>query len=247
MSNSLLSLGGFAFVGLESPEKVLVKAKQRLTVHLLGSGQSTTDYLGEDCETVSFRGIFSGPTAANRIRSLDHLRTLGTPLVLAWNASTLLVMIKQLELDYSSARWITYKLSCYVVRSVSAGMEDPTDLMSASPDAQVSDMLSLLGNTSIVPTPGQADAIRTLAALEFDTPPPDALLQARDLVGAIDDQLAISTGTSQNANLPDQMSTMEKASLMAVLVSQCGQQAALILGRNRVVSVITGAEGVSQP
>jgi hypothetical protein len=244
MSNPLLTLGPFSFVGLESPERIQLKTKQRLAVHHLGSGNSTIDYLGNDYETVSFRGIFSGMNAADRIRSIDHLRVLGEPLILSWSSKALSVIIRQFELDYSSDLWIPYRLSCYVVQPINGGAADPTDVMSESPSTQVSDVLGLLSNSSIKPTSGQANALLTLATLDFDVPPPDALGQVRDLINAIDRELGTFDDTSQS-DVPggDQGSP---AGDMGTLVTNYGQQISLILGFNRVMSLITQAEDISQ-
>ena len=145
MSYPLLTLGPFSFEGLESPQKIQLKTKQRISgVHHLGSGLSAIDYLGNDYEIVSFRGIFSGQNAADRIRSIDYLRILGAPLVLSWSSGgALSVIIRQFELDYSSDRWIPYLLSCYIVRSVGSRVEYPADVMSTSPSTQVSDLCGL--------------------------------------------------------------------------------------------------------
>jgi hypothetical protein len=133
MSYALLRLGPFSFEGLESPQEIQLRARQRLAIRHLGSGSSAIDYLGTDYETVSFRGVFSGTNAADRIRSIDHLRVLGMPLVLSWSSRTLSVIIRQFELDYSSDRWIPYRLTCYIVRSIIGNSESPADIMSSLP------------------------------------------------------------------------------------------------------------------
>jgi hypothetical protein len=246
MPNPLMTLGTFSFDGLESPERIQLKARQRVAIHHLGSGLSTIDYLGDDCETVSFRGIFSGTNAADRVRSINYLRSLGAPQLLSWNSATLWVIINQFELDYSSDRWIPYRLSCYVVRSVSTGAEDPTDVLSASPGTQVSDMFDLLTNSPISPTPGQAQALLTLATMNFDTPPSDMLQQARDLVASIEGQLAMLDEASQNLTLMDRGSSIGDASYISAIAENNGQQATLMLGCNRAMSIITYAENVNQ-
>jgi hypothetical protein len=246
MPNSLLTLGAFSFEGLEAPEHIQLKTKQRLAVHHLGSGASTVDYLGDDCEIVSFRGIFSGLNTADRIRSIDYLRVLGAPQVLSWNSRMLSVIIDLFELDYSSDRWIPYRISCYVVRSINAGFDDPTDVLFMSPATQVSDMLDLLANTPINPSPGQTEALLTLATLNFDTPPSGAVDQAQDLANSIDGQLALLDDALQNVNPIDQGLPPGDASHMFALVANYGRQTALLLGLNRAISILTCAEDVNQ-
>jgi hypothetical protein len=246
MANSLLTLGSFSFEGLESPEKIDLKTKQRLVVHHLGSGSTTIDYLGNDFETVSFRGIFSGPNASRRVRSIDFLRVLGKPLPLSWNANTLSVIISKFELDYSSDRWIPYRLSCYVIHSVSIEMPDPTDAMSSPPATQVGDILALLINTGANPSSNQTGALLTLTGQNFDTPPLDACGQAQDLIDSIDRQLAVLTAASRNDVAIDQRDPTGGTAPMADLVTNYGHQSALILGRNRVASAMTNAEDMDQ-
>lgn len=247
MSKPLLVLGPFSFEDLESPDRIHVTTKQRLAVHHLGSGYSAVDYLGEDLATISFRGIFSGVNAADRIRSIDYLRLQGAPLVLSWNARTLSVIIKEFELDYSSDRWIPYGLTCYVVQSGNLGAEDPTALMSASPGMQVSEALGLLNGAGLNPTSDQVDALLTLTTLNFDTPPSAALGLAQELTNSINEQLTVLSDCAQSELLIDPDSSIDEVSYMAALVTNYGQQAALTLGYNRVMSVLMCAEDVGQP
>jgi hypothetical protein len=246
MAYSLLTLGTFSFEGLESPERIHLKTKQRLVVHHLGSGATTVDYLGDDYETVSFGGIFSGAYAADRIRSIDFLRVSGAPVILAWSAKTLSVIIRQFELDYSSDRWIPYKLSCYVIRSLNARTASLSDVMSLSAATQVNDMFGLLTSSDITPTSDQIAALLTLGGLNFDTPPSDALGQAQSLADAMADELEALAQSAQTDVPVDQQSPLDTAPSIAALVASFGQQSALILGRNRVMNIIASAEDVAQ-
>ena len=244
MLNSLLSLGSFVFESFESPEKILLKNKQRLVVHHLGSGRSIIDSLGEDYETVSFSGIFSGLNAVARIRSLDYIRLQGVPQSLTWGSKTLSVIIQKLDLSYSSNQWVPYKLSCLVLSATSPVDSNPRYVISSSPDAQLSDILSLLQITTIMPTSAQTAALAQLAALAYDVAPPSALQQAQELVGAVETQLAMqaSGGTGADA----QMSSSSVPFLFSDIVSNAGNKAALVLARNRLVSIIVAAECVNQ-
>jgi hypothetical protein len=108
-------------------------------------------------------------------------------------------------------------------------------------------MVGLLRNSCINPTSVQTAALLTLAMLDFDVPPPDALGRARDLVNAIESQLVTFNDTSQSDTPSgDQGSSRGDASDLETLVANYGQQISLILGFNRVMSVITQAEDISQ-
>jgi hypothetical protein len=118
--------------------------------------------------------------------------------------------------------------------------------MSSSPSTQVSDLLGLLAATDVSLTSAQVNALLTLAALNFDLSPPDALGQAQDLISSINGELDTFKTASQNDVLNEQRSSEQEASYMAHLVTTFGKQASLVLGRNRVLSVITQAQDVSQ-
>jgi hypothetical protein len=239
MSSPLLTLGPFSFEGLESPELIQLKAKQRLAVHHLGSGSSITDSLGQDFETASFRGIFAGSNAATRIRSIEYLRLLGEPLPLTWGSTTLFVIIQEFELTYSSNQWVPYKLSCYVMRSRDAQVLTARDLAFASPDSQTGDILDLLQDVDLIPTSAQIAALVELAALNYDTAPLDALQQAMELLGSLDNQIA-SPSFAQNTN---GLSILKS---YGDIVADMGQQAILGLARNRLINITVSAECVNQ-
>jgi hypothetical protein len=245
MSNPLLTLGSFSFEGLESPQKIQIKSKQRLAIHHLGSGLTTTDYLGDDSQVASFRGIFSGTNAGDRISSIDYLRRRGDPLALIWGPNALSVIIQKFELDYSSNLWVPYMLTCFVVRSAVSGMTILADATSASPVSQVSDMLSLLQNTNVDPTSGQTSALVTLTTLNYDTPPADALGQVQALVSLIDDQLA-TFGTVSQGDETSGGSFYGETNAISDMVANLRLQTALILARNRVMDAVVRAEGVYQ-
>jgi hypothetical protein len=244
MSNTLLTLGTFIFESFEAPEKILLRSKQRLVVHQLGSGRAIIDSLGEDYKTVSFSGIFYGQNAIARIRSLDYLRIQGMPQPLTWGSKSLSVLIQKFELSYTSNQWVPYKLSCLVLSVTNPIDSNPQDLISISPDVQLVDILGLLQSTSVIPTSLQTAAIVRLATLAYDVAPPDALQQARGLVGSVDTQLAIQASTSADADASASSSLIPLR--FADGVSGAGNQAALVLVRNRLMSIIVGAENVNQ-
>ena len=246
METSLLTLGSFSFQGLETPERIYLKKKQRLATHHLGSGLFTTNVLGEDFEIVSFSGTFSGAGAGGRIRLIDSLRIHGAPLVLVWGAKTLLVLIEEFDLNYLSEQWIPYKLSCRVVSSTGVTPASPLDIISSSALEQMSSITYLLGNTAITPTRDQTDALLTLAASNYDTPPLEAIHQAQTLMGEIDTRIAgLNVPTESDASSMGTIASQEGLRMTNV-VSNLGLQATLLLARNRVANVIVCAEAIIQ-
>jgi hypothetical protein len=240
MTESLLKLGSFSFEGLESPERILVTSKQRIALHHLGSGFSEADCLGEDCGSVTFQGIFTGARAEERIRALELLKLQSNSLALTWHSKTLLVIIQELELNYSSTRWIPYKLRCVVIGS------NTRNAVLASPDTQVGEMIGLMQHTGLSPTSAQTIAILNLAAMNYDVVPSDELQQAEALISEIDSQIA----TFENmTSLGFDNDTIAESPVIqiATTVANSGSLASLFLARNRLMNITVRAESVIQP
>jgi hypothetical protein len=245
VANSLLILGPFSFTGLESPERIHLKSKQRLAIHHLTSGQSISDCLGEAYEIVTFRGIFSGIDATERIRLIDALRADGLPLTLTWGSTALTVIIQELELDYSSELWVPYRLSCYAVHLTDSSMNIYNDIISQSPIAQVNDVLNLMQSSGVILTSDHSAAIVALATCNYDQPLIEALGKTYELVSLIDNRLAvIGNGPVQNSSVSSALLGGDSFKLADLAISY-GLQATLILARNRLINVIVRAEGVT--
>jgi hypothetical protein len=240
MSTPLLTLGSFSFIGLESPEQVLLKSKQRLAVHHLGSGSTATDSLGEDYEIASFSGVFSGINAPARIRSIEYLRLRGAPLLLTWGSRALSVIIREFELTYSSNQWVPYRLSCFVVRSNDPEAIPSFDVLTASADIQAGDILDLLQNTDVSATCDQTAALVELAALNYDTPPSDSVQQATELLNLIESQIAATLAASRTGGIGAPRPFGD-------IVAKAGQQATLVLAQNRLAGLTVRAQCLNQP
>lgn len=120
MSDFSLTLGPVAFAGFELPSSITIGGHQRLAIHRLPGGLRIIDALGPDPADLAWSGIFTGPDAAIRARTLDTLRITGTPLPLAWDAFLYTIVIERFEADYRSPWWIPYRLSCAVLRDEAA-------------------------------------------------------------------------------------------------------------------------------
>lgn len=245
MPNPLLTLGTFSFEGLESPDRIVLKNRQRLVVHHLGSGLSKVDSLGGDCQIASFRGIFSGTEAPARIREIDLLRTAGLPCFLTWESQSLSVLIEEFELNYLSSQWVTYRLSCRVVQSVDFGVGDLLDPIYASAASLASDLASLLGETSVAATTGQMASVVVLATANYDVAPRDSLGPAQLLLSTIDSGLPADSGGAQG--LPPEGSNIAGPTYgsLANLVAGFGQTAYLLLARNRLLSIVVQAKTIN--
>jgi hypothetical protein len=122
MSDFSLTLGPVAFVGFELPSSITLGGRQRLAIHRLPGGLRIIDALGADPADLAWSGIFTGPDAADRARTLDTLRVAGQTLLLAWDAFLYSVIIENFQADYRSPWWIPYRLSCSVLQDEAANV-----------------------------------------------------------------------------------------------------------------------------
>jgi hypothetical protein len=245
MSESLLTLGSFSFQGFESPDRILLKSKQRLAIHHLGSGISTVDCLGEDSEVASFRGTFTGANAPARIRSIEYLRVQGQPVALIWGSKALSVIIQAFELTYVSNQWIPYKLTCVVTGSAGLGTENLLDPISESPDTQVGDILSLLRGSYVSATSDQLAALAGLAAMNYDVASPAAIQRARELRISINSQIATLDSVLQSGGGLMPVAQEKLATAIVDLIAAAGQESSLVLAGNRIASLIITSLGTN--
>jgi hypothetical protein len=123
MSDVALLLGPVVFQDFEVPSGINFGGGQRLAVHRLPGGARVIDALGRDDAQISFSGIFTGPDATLRARSLDELRVAGLPLPLTWDVFFYTVMISVFHADYRNRWWIPYRLVCTVVQDEASGLQ----------------------------------------------------------------------------------------------------------------------------
>ena len=116
----MLILGPVVFQAFEVPETIGFGGSQSLTVHRLPGGMRVIDVMGRDDADLRWSGIFSGPLAADRARTLDLLRAQGRPLSLSWDAFFYTVVIARFEADYTRPTWIAYRITCKVLADEAA-------------------------------------------------------------------------------------------------------------------------------
>lgn len=134
---------------MEIPSGINFGGRQRLTVHGLPGGLRILDALGRDDAQIAFAGVFTGPDATLRARSLDELRVAGAPMPLTWDVFFYTVVIAEFRADYRNRWWIPYRISCTVVQdeastvvqnAVSLGNAALSDLGMAADYASIIDM-----------------------------------------------------------------------------------------------------------
>jgi hypothetical protein len=245
MSAPLLTLGHFSFLGLESPAQILLKSKQRLVVHRLGSGSTSIDSLGKDVEVISFSGIFTGTDAAIRIQMIENIRSQNQPVSLSWASRAVTVLIREFDLQYISNQWVPYKLSCLTVAAELQTIAFMEDILS-SPPRQVADIAGLLIGTSMTPTADQTSALATLATLNFDVPPAAALQTVQAMASSISSQLQVLDPQAQGGPSDLSSPAPDLATSFLSVTAKASQQASLQLAYNRMLNISVSATSSSQ-
>ena len=111
----VLLLGPVVFQGFEVPEHIQFGGRQRLVVHALPGGGRVIDALGAEEGPIAWTGVFSGPGAAVRVRTLERLRRDGAALPLAWSGWRYTVVIETFQAVAVNPAWIPYRLRLLVV------------------------------------------------------------------------------------------------------------------------------------
>jgi hypothetical protein len=122
MSDVALLLGPIVFRDFEIPSGVNFGGRQRLALHRLPGGSRVIDALGRDDAQINFSGIFTGPDATLRARSLDEMRVSGIALPLTWDVLFYTVLISEFRADYCSGWWIPYRIVCTVLQDEASAL-----------------------------------------------------------------------------------------------------------------------------
>jgi hypothetical protein len=125
MPDTVLLLGPVAVQEFEVPSGINFGGGQRLVLHRMPGGARIVDVLGRDDAKIVFSGIFSGPGATLRARSLDELRASGLVLPLTWDVFFYTVVISEFYADHCNNWWIPYQVTCTVLRDEAAALIQP--------------------------------------------------------------------------------------------------------------------------
>lgn len=117
-------LGSVALEGFEVPERIGIGGRQQLAIHKLPGGGRVIDAMGPDEASIRWSGTFSGPAAAERVRTLERLRRVGAPLELSWDGWRYTVIIQEFTADVANPWWIPYRIQLCVVPDPTIGSGD---------------------------------------------------------------------------------------------------------------------------
>lgn len=185
MSNVVLVLGPVAFDDFEVPERIAFGGAQRLAVHKLPGGQRIIDALGRDDRELTWSGIFAGPDATERARTLDLLRVQGAALPLTWDVFFYSVVISSFEVEYRKEWWIPYRLSCTVLLDQAEPVPDAAASIGTQTATDIGTAAEMAASAGISISAVQA----AIAAPAATTPGTTAFAGAENLVGQAQGQI----------------------------------------------------------
>jgi|GEM_PF-1589125 len=154
MPQAALSLGPISFQEFEIPPMIAFGGRHRIATHYLSSGARQIDTLGPDDANISFAGVLSGPNAAIRAHEIDTLRSIGTPLTLAWSEFEYLVIISEFRAEYRNRWWIPYRITCTIVSDPISASLTGNDLLLVDALASLNLIYDIApGISAVVPDP----------------------------------------------------------------------------------------------
>ncbi|WP_428486732.1 hypothetical protein [Rhodopila sp.] len=203
MSSQSVTLGQVVLQDFEVPNSIQFGGQQKLVVHRLSGGARAIELLGPDDSEIRFHGIFSGPSAESRARSLDSLRLSGATVSLSWQSYEYQVIVRSFSADYRNRWWIGYQIGCVVVNQ--AGLTSSgTGSLQALITADLSVALSALNDQPVALSDLSA-AVGAAGALTVGTTAnAQAYVTAANTLNLIDSQ---TTTQSQVLTSPNQSYT----------------------------------------
>ena len=152
-----LIIGALVLQGYEVPSRITIGGAQAVTIHKLPGGGRVIDAMGADEGAIIWSGMFVGPGAAQRARSLDIMRAQGIPQSLSFGDYTFNVVVVLCEYDYQSrGAVISYRVRTEIV-------PDPYSLVALSPGLDLALQDDLASSQTVLA--GAAAAALTYATL----------------------------------------------------------------------------------
>jgi hypothetical protein len=122
MSLDVLILGGIAFTGFSTPDRMMFGGRQAMVVHKLPGGSRVIDTLGPDDAAIAWHGQLFDDTGLAMAIALDGMRSSGAVQSLSFAGLSRSVIIDEfLPRIARLPIWIEYSIICTVVKNSSQG------------------------------------------------------------------------------------------------------------------------------
>lgn len=157
-------LGGVLLTGQEVPQGITLGGTQHLVVHRLAGGQRIIDAMGPDERSLTWTGMFIGPSAAARARLIDAMRRAGEPQPLSFADYALTVVISTFEYSYQDQGSIVpYRIRAELLDPAGSNIEEDADQSVVSDLTQCVSLLeSVSSGSSVTGLAATAAALQTL-------------------------------------------------------------------------------------
>lgn len=137
----VVTLGSFTFNDTEVPQKIPYGGQQILAVQKMIGGARQINTLGADPRDIEWSGTMRSADRAERAATLVQMMMSGQTIPLLWGNEYLQVVIRSFQ-PVTEAFFITYTITCCVVRDYTNGIASPQpDILSSVAD----DALSAVG------------------------------------------------------------------------------------------------------
>ena len=90
-----------------------------LVIHKLVGGTRVIDAMGPDPRPIEWHGLFFGPTATVRARTVDAMKDSGAAIPLSWGSFYDTVVISQFVAEYKHEWEVRYHIAVELVTSTS--------------------------------------------------------------------------------------------------------------------------------
>ncbi len=118
-----LTLGGFTFQGTEVPQEIgKLGGSQRIAIHEFPGGAKSLQTYGAFPNTISFKGIMTGPNAFSRSVALDRLRITGALIPLLYAQFGYLGVISEYNATPVNQWRVPYQLTFEPQQDISNGV-----------------------------------------------------------------------------------------------------------------------------
>jgi hypothetical protein len=144
-----LKLGDFQFQNFEIPEKIAFPGKQQVAVHKLIGGRKVVDVLGVVYDQLSWSGIITGSSAADRVKALELIRDTGKAVTMTLDDVSFSVIVTGFTPVYEFQYRRPYSIELEVIKRNDAPSQ--TDALTSS--------LNALINSDVGKSLGLADTI----------------------------------------------------------------------------------------
>ncbi len=245
MSDVALLLGPIIFQDFEIPSGINFGGRQRLAVFRLPGGSQVIDALGRDDAQISFSGIFTGPEATLRARSLDELRVAGIALPLTWDVLFYTVVVSEFWADYCNSCWIPYRVICTVVQDEASVILQPAASLGAAALADANAAAGYASGAGVDLSFLQVALSEPGATTRGTTTYTAAQSRVTDARSSIGTSIAAANATLTNTALMDAGSAEAGAANLIAATDATGQLSSLMSADASIRRTATGLANAS--